>query len=98
MASQEPAGKLPFFTLRHSPESKDKHGDVSGARVGTLCVKERKELETPNYIALTSRGVVPHISPDVLNEHTDFSGVLTAIEDCKCLIWPPQITSSHVNE
>lgn len=58
------------------------HG-VGGARLGRLVVPGRKDIETPNFIAITSRGVVPHISPDVIFTSTQFGGVHMALEDCK---------------
>lgn len=54
-------------------------------RLGKLSVNGRKSLETPGFLAVSSRGVVPHISPDVLQSQTDISGVHIALEDCKHL-------------
>lgn len=72
-----------FFTL--CSEGSDAVDDLewNRARLGRISVKGRKTLETPNFLALTSRGVVPHISPDIVGEQTEFSGVYVAIEDCK---------------
>jgi queuine tRNA-ribosyltransferase len=52
-------------------------------RLGRLAIQGRKELPTPNYLAITSRGVVPHISPDVLSSQTQIGGVHLALEDCE---------------
>jgi queuine tRNA-ribosyltransferase subunit QTRTD1 len=57
--------------------------NVLGPRLGRLVIPERKDLETPNFFAVTSRGVVPHITPDIISEHTQFGGVHMALEDCK---------------
>jgi queuine tRNA-ribosyltransferase len=57
--------------------------EQSGARLGHLVLKDRKPIETPNFLAITSRGVVPHLTPDVVLEHTQFSGVHLALEDCE---------------
>lgn len=57
--------------------------DESSARLGRLCVEGRKAVETPNFLAITSRGSVPHITPDVLSEHTSIEGVYLALEDCR---------------
>jgi queuine tRNA-ribosyltransferase accessory subunit len=48
-----------------------------------LRVEGRDELETPNFLALTSRGVVPHMTPDVVAGSTDIKGIHMALEDCK---------------
>ena len=53
------------------------------ARLGRLAIRGRKDLETPCFLALTSRGVVPHVTPDVLAAHTQIGGVHMALEDCK---------------
>jgi len=56
--------------------------NIAGPRIGRLVFQGRKELETPNFIAITSRGVVPHISPDVIAAHTQIGGIHMALEDC----------------
>ncbi|KAI9847942.1 MAG: hypothetical protein M1837_001459 [Sclerophora amabilis] len=55
--------------------------DAVGARLGQLKFPNRKPMSTPNYLAITSRGVVPHISQDMMRQHTSFSGVQVALED-----------------
>ena len=52
------------------------------ARLGLLHLKNRV-LETPNYIAPTSRGAVIHCTPDVLDDIKNVPGVLIAFEDCE---------------
>lgn len=54
-----------------------------GARLGRLAVKSRKDLSTPNFFAISSRGAVPHLTPDMIIEHAKFGGVHMALEDCK---------------
>lgn len=54
-----------------------------GPRIGRLAVNGRKDVQTPNFLALTSRGAVPHLTPDVITSTTEFPGVYTALEDCK---------------
>jgi queuine tRNA-ribosyltransferase accessory subunit len=54
-----------------------------GPRIGQLLRGGRKAVETPHYVATTSRGVVPHISPDTLRKHTAVSSIHVALEDCK---------------
>ncbi len=68
-----------LFTL-DSPNSSIKE---SNARTGKLTLKGRNVIETPNFLAITSRGAVPHITPDVMLEHTGIRGVHISLEDCK---------------
>lgn len=71
-----------IFTLS-VPGSLDKHGDeVNEARGGCIQLKGRKPMATPNFFAATSRGVVPHMTPDVISEHSTFEGIHLALEDC----------------
>ena len=62
--------------------------DVLGARLGRLVVPARKTIQTPHYVALASRGAVPHLSPDTARQHTDLGGVHVALEDCEYLSAP----------
>lgn len=55
--------------------------NVLGPRLGKLVIPERRPLETPNFFAITSRGVIPHISPDIIAAHTQIGGVHMALED-----------------
>ncbi|KAI5816964.1 tRNA-guanine transglycosylase family protein [Pyronema omphalodes] len=50
------------------------------ARLGQLITRSGK-IHTPNFIAPSSRGVVPHLSQDNLRDHTKIPGVYVAIED-----------------
>lgn len=54
-----------------------------GARLGRLTMPSRTALDTPHYVALTSRGVVPHLTPDNTLSETHINGVYVALEDCK---------------
>lgn len=74
MASEN-AGKLIFEVLGNVESG------VIGPRVGRLAIPERKDLETPNFFAITSRGVTPHMTPDVIAANTQFGGVHIALED-----------------
>ncbi|EFQ29882.1 tRNA-guanine transglycosylase [Colletotrichum graminicola] len=53
----------------------------SAARLGRLSLPKRNPIETPNYIAVASRGVVPHVTPDNLEKYTSISAVYMALED-----------------
>lgn len=57
---------------------------VSGqaARLGQLSLPGRPVLETPAFIAVTSRGTVPHVTHDNIIKHTAIRGGLMALEDC----------------
>lgn len=55
----------------------------NAARLGVLRLPNRKPIQTPHYIGVASRGVVPHLSPDNYAKQTDICGVYTALEDCK---------------
>lgn len=54
-----------------------------GPRVGQLLRSGRAAINTPQYVATTSRGVVPHVSPDLLRKSTAVSAVYIPLEDCK---------------
>jgi queuine tRNA-ribosyltransferase subunit QTRTD1 len=58
-------------------------------RLARLSLPGRDVIETPHYLSLTSRGVVPHLSQDNFARETSISGVYAALEDCRC---PTQYT------
>jgi queuine tRNA-ribosyltransferase subunit QTRTD1 len=64
------------FTLKQAVTS------TLRARVGQL-LRGRTAIETPHYVVTTSRGVVPHVSPDVLAKRTAVSAVYVPLEDCE---------------
>lgn len=53
------------------------------ARLGKLSCSGKKEIQTPNYIALSARGAVPHLSQDTVQNHTAIRGIHMALEDCE---------------
>lgn len=55
----------------------------SGARLASLTVQNRPSIQTPHYLVATSRGVIPHLSPDTLQRHTNISAVYVGLEDCR---------------
>lgn len=57
---------------------------VIGPRLARVLMDGRKDLHTPNFIAVTSRGVVPHMTPDVILANSEIGAVHMALEDCKC--------------
>ncbi|KAF8851232.1 putative Queuine tRNA-ribosyltransferase-like protein [Acephala macrosclerotiorum] len=74
MASEK-VGKLAFEVLAQVDPS------VIGPRLGRLAISGRRDLETPNFFAITSRGAAPHMTPDIIASHTQFGGVHMALED-----------------
>ncbi|QSZ33987.1 hypothetical protein DSL72_005567 [Monilinia vaccinii-corymbosi] len=55
--------------------------NTSGPRLGRLAVDGRRDLETPNFMATSCRGVIPHMTPDVIAAHARIPGVHFALED-----------------
>lgn len=52
-------------------------------RLGRLALPARHAIETPHYLGLASRGVIPHLSQDNFQRHTGIIGIYAALEDCK---------------
>ncbi|KAI6782893.1 Queuine tRNA-ribosyltransferase-like protein [Emericellopsis cladophorae] len=50
-------------------------------RLGTLQLPGRRTVETPNFTAVTSRGVIPHLTPEVVSKYTSFSSAYISLED-----------------
>lgn len=57
--------------------------DGVGARLGTLSLSKRRSIDTPNFIGLTARGAIPHLTPDHVGKRSEIGGVYMALEDCK---------------
>jgi len=68
-----------MFSFRLLPKTAT--ATTHGARLGRL-VARNVQIDTPAFLAPTSRGVVPHLSHDNLREHTDIRGAYVALEDC----------------
>jgi len=73
----ETARKLAFEVLGHVDPN------IVSARLGRLSIPERTDVETPNYLAVSSRGVIPHMTPDVIAASSKIAGIHMALEDCK---------------
>lgn len=58
-----------------------------GPRLGTMSKRGRSTIQTPHYFALSSRGAVPHISQDMMRDHTATMGIYSALEDCELSSW-----------
>jgi len=54
-----------------------------GPRLGRLSLPSRNAIDTPHYLGITSRGVVPHLSQDNFARLSSISGVYVGLEDCK---------------
>lgn len=57
--------------------------DGVAARVGRLAFAGRLPIDTPNFIGITSRGTVPHLTPDNVGKHLQTTGAYMALEDCE---------------
>ncbi|KAI1370399.1 tRNA-guanine transglycosylase [Hypoxylon crocopeplum] len=55
--------------------------DGGGPRVGRLALPKRRRIETPSFFGLSSRGAIPHMTPDVISKHVELSGSYMALED-----------------
>ena len=56
-----------------------------GPRLGKLKLPRRQSIETPHYLAVTSRGVIPHLTQDNFKRHSSIRAAYLGLEDCKCL-------------
>ena len=59
--------------------------EAAAPRLGRLSISGRRKIETPTFWAATSRGVIPHLTPDNVANHTAITGAYFALEDCKFL-------------
>lgn len=74
MASTDEKGMI-FRILQHPVQP-------IGARLGLLRLPNRPPLLTPHYVAITSRGAVPHLTQDTFVRDTSIPAVYAALEDC----------------
>jgi queuine tRNA-ribosyltransferase subunit QTRTD1 len=72
-----------------TPEEMTSHFSVShpapsvlAPRVGKFAFPGRIPIQTPHYIAITSRGAVPHLANDVVRDHTSIGSLYFGLEDC----------------
>jgi len=75
-SSKNPSSKLLSF----------EHLGVSGnseSRLGHLRFRNRTPIDTPHYVAVSSRGAVPHLSQDTMRNSTSIKGMYAALEDCE---------------
>ncbi|KAI5461151.1 tRNA-guanine(15) transglycosylase-like protein [Mariannaea sp. PMI_226] len=77
-ASDNPSGtsELAMFEILRSTAA-----DVGVARLGRLAFANGRVMETPNYLAVASRGTIPHLTPETTERHTNFDAAYMAVED-----------------
>ena len=85
----EHSSKAVSFHLSRSRSEKDE------PRLGRLTFQGRSPIETPHYVAVSSRGAIPHLSQDMTRDNTSIRAIYTAVEDCELLVTFPE-TSSNV--
>ncbi|KAL7267426.1 hypothetical protein RUND412_009989 [Rhizina undulata] len=68
---------------------------LTGPRLGRFTLSN-VVLNTPTFILPSSRGVIPHLSHDILRDHTSIRGVYVALEDF-LEKYPPLIPSFNAN-
>ncbi|KAH8702116.1 tRNA-guanine transglycosylase family protein [Talaromyces proteolyticus] len=88
-AAQLPEQMPSPFSLLHPAPS------VLAPRVGKFVIPGRKIIQTPHYVAITSRGTIPHLAPDVIREHTSIGSLYLGLEDF--LEKAPQATPPILN-
>ncbi|KAF1991141.1 tRNA-guanine transglycosylase family protein [Aulographum hederae CBS 113979] len=71
--SQLPCEMLSFNILKAPAEI--------GPRLGKFALPNRRVISTPHYVGISSRGVVPHLSPDMLKKRTNIDAVYFGLED-----------------
>ncbi|KKA27850.1 hypothetical protein TD95_003235 [Thielaviopsis punctulata] len=65
------------------------------ARLGKLVLPGRAAIDTPAFLAVTSRGTVPHVTQDNITKHTALCGSLMALEDFVERKEPPIYKAPH---
>ena len=71
------SSKILSFQLSNLQSDKDQ------PRLGRLSFNRRNPIDTPHYIAVTSRGAVPHLSQDMARDNTSIRAFYAAVEDCE---------------
>jgi len=65
----------------------------AAVRTGVLSLPNRQAIKTPHYLALASRGAIPHLTQDNVVKHTDIRGAYMAAEDCMSLFGNTRLNS-----
>jgi hypothetical protein len=91
-SSGDPSSDEMIFKILSSPPA----GEAAAARIGRLALPNRKAIDTPNFVAITARGAVPHLTPDIVGKHTSLGGAHMALEDC-ALLYPGVVRETHIS-
>ena len=70
------------------------HSDKDAPRLGRLTFQGRNPIQTPHYVAVSSRGAVPHLSQDMTRDNTSIRAIYAAVEDCELLVTFPEASSN----
>lgn len=57
---------------------------AAGPRLGCISRAGKQAIATPSWVPVTSRGAMPHLTPDVIRDHTAIRSVYAGLEDCIC--------------
>ena len=69
----------------------------NNARLGQLLQYGRLPIDTPHYFAISSRGTVPHMTPDMMRDETSIRGMYAGLEDCMHSSFSCCLTSFGIN-
>ncbi|KAK2763033.1 hypothetical protein FQN54_009666 [Arachnomyces sp. PD_36] len=73
-SSELPDEMLSFNILNSAPS-------ILAPRLGKLSLPGRNALQTPCYVPLTSRGAIPHVTQDMVRDHTSVNSLYIGLED-----------------
>ncbi|KEY66173.1 hypothetical protein S7711_07630 [Stachybotrys chartarum IBT 7711] len=71
--------------------------DACSVRLGRLAFPGRRPIDTPNYTAISSRGAVPHLTPDNVRKYASFGATYMALEDFVEKKEPPILSTPPVH-
>lgn len=57
--------------------------DSGAPRTGRLALANRDIILTPNFTAATSRGAIPHLTPDTIRKYIPVKSAYIGLEDCE---------------
>ena len=83
MAAVNDHGPARFSSSMCSFELQSPNPGPNQPRIGHLSFQDRVPIETPHYVAVSSRGAVPHLSQDMMRGHTRINAMYAALEDCE---------------
>lgn len=83
MAAMQDHGPARLSSSMCSFELQSPNSGANKARIGRLSFRDRVQIETPHYVAVSSRGAVPHLSQDMMRDNTRINAMYAALEDCE---------------